>query len=111
MSRRKVRRAEVHEHTWQWTADPIETLKFLTDECFDYSANILWRDGRWLILTEDHAAIKEDVVGYVLTDGSGIWWFETPGEFNSKLDGSLQEDPLVSDDENQVGTGLENQED
>lgn len=80
----KVTRVETREYRWCWTADPLKTLKFLTDECFDYSASILWRGGKWLILTDGHDTIAEDFEGYVLTDGSGAWWFETPDEFNRK---------------------------
>src|SRR5690606_18900389 len=66
----KVVRVETREYRWCWTAAPLETRKFLTDECFDYSASILWRGGKWLILTDGHGTIAENFEGYVLTDGS-----------------------------------------
>src|SRR5690606_13428047 len=80
----KVTRVETREHCRCRTAAPPEPLTSRNDECFDYSAIILWREGKWLILTDGHDAIAEDFEGYVLTDGSGAWWFETPEEFNSK---------------------------
>src|SRR5690606_16026190 len=55
----KVTRVETREYRWGWTADPLKTLKFLTDECFDYSASLRWREGRWPILTDAHDTMAE----------------------------------------------------